>query len=423
MGSVGGGLHGSGGRVRLGPLLEIRSRSEQIAEPLSAEDQLVQSMPDVSPTKWHLAHTTWFFETFVLRRFHPEYSGFRPHYEVLFNSYYNSVGQQHPRPMRGMLSRPSLEEILEYRRVVDEALTELAEMGDVEEFAEVNALLELGGHHEQQHQELMLSDIKHVLFQNPSAPAYVARAAERSSFEPARAVGDARYLPIEGGLVSIGCQGGAFSFDNERPAHQAFLSDFALSERPLIVADVLEFIEAGGYADPLLWLSDGWAWRRDHQVDSPLYYTKQESGWSIFTHHGLEHADPSQVACHLTFFEADAMARFFGARLPTEFEWEHAARVQASPKGRRGSEEPSRSVPLMASGVWEWTSSAYLPYPGYRPAPGAVGEYNGKFMHNQMVLRGRSWATSRGHERVSYRNFFPSAAAWQFTGVRLARDA
>lgn len=402
----------------LGFVGEVRKQSTQLAAPLSAEDQLVQSMPDVSPTKWHLAHTTWFFETFVLRPFLPEYRVFSPEFELLFNSYYNSIGQQHPRPRRGMLSRPSLSEVLHYRELVDRELQRLGVEGLDEEFSEVATLLELGAHHEQQHQELMLTDIKHVLFQNPSFPDYCALPDAPFRMAPARASGSAQWLHYDGGVVPIGASGAGFHFDNEAPRHDALIRDFRLRDQPLLVADVLSFMEAGGYRDPLLWLSEGWSWVQKEQVEHPLYFVPRGEGWSAFTHHGLQPLDPRQVACHLTFFEADAMARFFEARLPTEFEWEHAAR---SASGRERSE--TSSIALMESGVWEWTSSSYLPYPGFRTAAGSVGEYNGKFMHNQMVLKGRSWATPRGHERISYRNFFPSSAAWQLTGVRLAKDA
>lgn len=410
-------------RLRIEFVLNVRKQSVRLAETLSVEDQLVQSMPDASPTKWHLAHTTWFFETFVLRRF---LLGYRVHcsdFELLFNSYYNSIGQQHPRSRRGMISRPSLSEVLEYREIVEAALQELEGEAVVGDAQELLILLELGAQHEQQHQELMLTDIKHVLFQNPSFPAYCQLSDAPFKMQPAQAETDAKWVRYDGGVRAVGAEPAGFHFDNEGPVHDVMLRDFYLSDQPLLVAHVLEFIEAGGYADPLLWLSEGWAWVQKCQVEHPLYYVRRKQGLSVFTHQGLQPLEAPQVACHLSFFEADALARFFGARLPTEFEWEHAAWTSLARMTNPPNSHEESSIPLMKSGVWEWTGSAYLAFPGYRPAAGAVGEYNGKFMHNQMVLRGRSWATPAGHERITYRNFFPGSSAWQFTGVRLAKDA
>lgn len=403
----------------------VRSHTESLAAPLSAEDQLVQSMPDVSPTKWHLAHTSWFFETFLLRRFLPEYRVFHPQFEQLFNSYYNSVGAQFKRACRGMLSRPSLSEILEYRAHVDAAMATLLSR----ESTEPHQLLELGLHHEQQHQELILTDIKHVLAQNPLHPAY--RPEPVLSPVATRTASPLSYVSFQGGIVSIGTSDENFHFDNEGPAHRCWLEDFALASRPVTNGEVLEFIEAGGYRDPLLWLSDGWNWVQSHGVDCPLYWeTCSNGGFDQFSLHGLHPLNPAETASHLTYFEADAIARFMGARLPTEQEWEIAAKQQSpadlqfDPRcirpGVAPASEPDQLSQLVG-GVWEWTQSAYSPYPGFTAPEGAVGEYNGKFMHNQMVLRGGSCATSNHHMRLTYRNFFPSHAQWQFSGFRLAR--
>lgn len=406
--------------------LTVRSQSETLAAPLSPEDQTIQSMPDVSPTKWHLAHTSWFFETFLLRRFVRGYRPFRDEYEVLFNSYYNSVGVQFPRDRRGHLSRPGKEEVLAYRHHVDAAMGRLFETLP----AEAEEMVVLGLHHEEQHQELLLTDIKHVLFQNPLAPVYVPRDAPPASSETDRNAARLTFVGLEGGAVQIGFSGNGFCFDNERPQHRVLLADFELASRPLNNGDVLSFIAAGGYDDPHLWLSDGWAHIKTLQLDAPLYWSRGEDGWSHFTLHGSEPVNPHETACHLSYFEADAMARFFGARLPTEFEWEHAAKGTHPISSQFRHESLSPGIPAprptgtfaqVLGGVWEWTQSAYAAYPGYQPLRGAVGEYNGKFMHNQFVLRGGSCITPSGHARVTYRNFFPSSARWQMSGVRLAK--
>lgn len=387
---------------------------------------MVQSMPDVSPTKWHLAHTSWFFETFLLRRFLPDYRVFHPQYELLFNSYYNSVGAQFTRARRGMLSRPSRDEILEYRAHVDEGMAALLNQGSDES----HPLLELGLHHEQQHQELLLTDIKHVLFQNPLAPAY--RAEPVISPVATRTAEPLRFIPVAGGIVSIGHEGSSFHFDNEGPRHKALIDDFALASRPVTNGEVLQFIEAGAYRDPLLWLSDGWNWVQSEKRSCPLYWCDrlEGDGYDQFSLHGRHALNPAETASHLTYFEADAIARFMGARLPTEQEWESAANQQTPSDlafdaqcirpGVAPSVE-SGKLSQLVGGVWEWTQSPYSPYPGFTAPEGAVGEYNGKFMHNQMVLRGGSCATSNHHMRLTYRNFFPSHAQWQFSGLRLAR--
>jgi ergothioneine biosynthesis protein EgtB len=375
---------------------QVRASSGALAGALSAEDCALQSMPDASPVKWHLAHTTWFFETFVLARFAAGHRTFHPAYRFLFNSYYNAVGEQFSRPQRGMLSRPSLDEVRAYRASVDEAMARLLLGPTLSD--EALGLVELGLHHEQQHQELILTDVKHLLSLNPLEPALGAQAPHPAGDGAALA-----WRAFEGGEADIGHDGTGFCFDNEVPRHRALLVPFEIASRPATNAELLAFVEDGGYRRPELWLSEGWALASAQGWQAPLYWRRREGGWREFTLRGAVALDLAAPASHLSHFEADAFARWAGARLPTEFEWEHAA-----PEGGE---------------VWEWTSSSYGPYPGYRPAPGAVGEYNGKFMSNQYVLRGASCATPAGHARRTYRNFFPSGARWQFSGVRLARDA
>ena len=373
----------------------IRKATTGLAAGLSAEDCALQSMPDASPVKWHLVHTTWFFETFLLARFASGYRDFHPAHRFLFNSYYNAVGEQFPRAQRGMISRPSLEEVRRYREHVDAGMAAL--LGGATLPDEALGLAELGLHHEQQHQELVLTDLKHLLSLNPLAPAY-REGAPRPAAPAALA-----WQAHAGGETWIGHDGAGFAFDNELPRHRVLLEPFELASRPATNAEFLAFVEDGGYRRPELWLSEGWAIARAQGWAAPLYWRKRDGAWTEFTLHGAQPLDAHASVAHLSHFEADAFARWAGARLPTEFEWEHAA--------------PD------AGAVWEWTSSSYGPYPGYRPAAGAVGEYNGKFMSNQYVLRGGSSATPPGHLRPSYRNFFPSGARWQFSGVRLARDA
>jgi len=373
----------------------IRKASERLAEGLSAEDCALQSMPDASPVKWHLAHTTWFFETFVLERHAPAHAPFHPAYRFLFNSYYNAIGEQYPRPQRGMMSRPGLDEVMRYRAYVDERMGELLRGRTLADDA--LDLVELGLRHEQQHQELILTDLKHLLSLNPLEPAYRVGAPE-----PARASALA-WRPWAGGEVEIGHNGTGFAFDNEFPRHRVILSPFELANRPATNAEYLVFIEDGGYRRPELWLSEGWVAATAQRWEAPLYWRKRDGAWHAFTLHGLQPLDANASVTHVSHFEADAFAHWSRARLPTEFELEAASGAFAD--------------------VWQWTSSSYGPYPGYRPTPGAVGEYNGKFMSNQYVLRGGSSATPPGHPRATYRNFFPSAARWQFSGVRLARDA
>jgi ergothioneine biosynthesis protein EgtB len=374
----------------------IRKASLALAQDLSAEDCALQSMPDASPVKWHLAHTTWFFETFVLERFAAGYRAFHPDFRYLFNSYYNAVGEQFPRPQRGLVSRPGLDEVRRYRHAVDASLAGLLAGRTLPD--EALGLVELGLQHEQQHQELILTDLKHLFSLNPLEPAYGALAPQ-----PEARPGALAWRAVAECAAEFGDDGTGFSFDNERPRHRQLLAPFEIASRPASNAEFLAFIEDGGYRRPELWLSEGWATVSAQGWQAPLYWRRREGAWGEFTLRGLQPLDPDRPVSHLSHFEADAYARWAGARLPTEYEWEHAAEDHGA--------------------VWEWTSSSYGPYPGYRPAAGAVGEYNGKFMSNQYVLRGGSCATPPGHARRSYRNFFPSAARWQFSGVRLARDA
>jgi ergothioneine biosynthesis protein EgtB len=397
---------------------------------LAVEDCVIQSMSDVSPMRWHLAHTTWFFETFVLARADAGYRLVNPAYEVLFNSYYNSVGRQFPRPQRGLLSRPTMAQVWEYREEIDRRVEEY--LGGREPLPELLAVVELGLHHEQQHQELMHTDLKHVFSCNPLLPAY--------QDEPQPSLGQRtplEWIPFDEGVNSFGHDGVGFAFDNEGPRHRVFLEPFALASRPTTNAEFLEFVEAGGYRRADLWLSLGWDRVQSERWEAPLYWRRDEgAGWQEFTLAGLLPLNLEAPVCHLSYFEADAFARWCGARLPTEAEWEVAAQMDSSfredvdgnfVESRRLHPAPagagdSRRLSQMFGDVWEWTSSSYAPYPGYRPAEGALGEYNGKFMCNQYVLRGGSCVTPRSHLRPTYRNFFPPEARWQFTGVRLARD-
>jgi ergothioneine biosynthesis protein EgtB len=402
----------------------IREFSEKLCETLEPEDCVVQTMPEVSPTKWHLAHTSWFFETFILKEALPDYAPIHPRYAYLFNSYYNAAGKMHCRPKRGLISRPTLRETLEYRRRVDTLMLALFEKaGLVEKFAPI---ILLGLHHEQQHQELMLTDIKHVFSENPLRPVFRDRSRLKSAPVP-----QMPWLTFPGGVYQLGYEGDGFHFDNEGPRHHQFLERFQLAQRLVTNGDYLEFVEDGGYRRAEFWLSLGWYTVNEQRWEAPLYWEKHDGSWSAFTLAGMRELDKSEPVCHVSYFEADAFARWAGARLPTEFEWEVAAE-NLPYAGNFAEKETFHPKPLddMAAGqplaqmfgdVWEWTSSSYSPYPGYAPTSGALGEYNGKFMCNQYVLRGGSCATSQSHIRKTYRNFFPPNARWQFMGIRLAK--
>jgi len=399
---------------------QVRRRSVHLAEPLSAEDCCAQSMPDASPVKWHLAHTTWFFETFILEPRESGFQPFHPAFRVLFNSYYNGVGDKHPRPRRGLLTRPSFDAVLAYRADVDRRIARLLEVAGNDRA--LATLVELGLQHEQQHQELILTDVKHLLAQNPTCPAYLDSPLPASD-----APRPADWVAFDGGLAEIGHTGRGFAFDNELPRHRQYLAPFALASNLATNADYLAFVEAGGYRDPSLWLAEGWDKVASGELAHPLYWQQDEDGrWREFTLHGLLPLDPARPVTHVSLYEADAYARWRGARLPTEAEWEFAARDVAIGCGDTNMHPAPRAsgstgLSQMFGECWQWTSSSYAPYPGFAPAPGAIGEYNGKFMVNQYVLRGSSCATPHGHARASYRNFFPAGARWQFTGIRLAR--
>ena len=438
---------------------QVRQQSERLIQPLSAEDCQLQSMPDASPAKWHLAHLTWFFETFVLERFEADFKPFEASFRTLFNSYYNAVGDKFPRPQRGLISRPSLAQVLTYRSQVDhrmlKTMAQVFTEGTAADIKTLNDLVELGLQHEQQHQELLLTDIKHALSLNPAQPAYAKRwPLAVTSPQPVA------WHRFEGGLVEHGhdaAQDGAFAFDNETPRHRTYIAPFELASRPVTNGEMIAFIADGGYQRPELWLAMGWDWVTGQleqksggqgQPLLPFYWQRSDEGddaggsaYKNFTLQGLVAVDPNTPVCHINYFEADALARWAGARLPTEFEWEFVARSLTSgnhtgsgaaplqgnfvestsfhplPQQSRDAHAPSQ----MFGDVWEWTQSNYNPYPGYQPWEGLVGEYNGKFMCNQFVLRGGSAATPQSHARSSYRNFFPPDARWQFSGVRLAR--
>ncbi len=398
----------------------VRADSLRFCSPLETEDYSLQAMADTSPPKWHLAHTTWFFETFILREHVEDYRPFNPAFEVLFNSYYNGIGAQYPRPQRGLLSRPVLQEVLDYRQHVDTAVTQLLDQGHPES-EEISRLVELGTHHEQQHQELFFTDIKYSLSRNPLYPAY--REGEIGSAAPARPLG---WQEHPGGQVAVGHPGEDFCFDNEQPRHEVLLQPFLLADRLVTNAEYLAFMEDGGYRRPELWLSDGWAVVQERGWQAPLYWLQDGGNWREYTLYGAQSLDPARPVSHVSGYEADAYARWAGSRLPTEFEWEACAvnsplEGQFVDSNRLHPEAAAEGDAQLHGCLWEWTSSAYGPYPGYKPAAGAVGEYNGKFMANQLVLRGGSCVTSRSQLRPSYRNFFYPPDRWQFTGIRLAR--
>ena len=405
----------------------IREFSERLCATLEPEDYVVQSMPDVSPTKWHLAHTSWFFETFILKVWMPGYQPEVPEYAYLFNSYYNAAGDMHRRDLRGLISRPTVAEAYRFRHSIDAHIQELLESAEEELIDQIEPVFTIGLHHEQQHQELLVTDIKHVFAQNPLYPIFQERTAKRKD----EGIAPCQFIDFEEAIVEIGHAGRGFSYDNEGPRHRALGPAFSLATRPITNGEYLEFVEAGGYTRPEYWLSLGWTTVNEQGWEAPLYWTKRDGAWWNFSLSGMRPVDAAEPVTHVSHFEADAFANWQGARLPTEFEWERAA-TGLPIAGNFVDDERFHPAPLasapdgrlqqMFGDVWEWTRSAYLPYPGYRAAPGALGEYNGKFMSNQMVLRGGSCATSRNHIRPTYRNFFQPEKRWQFTGIRLARD-
>jgi len=420
--------------------LQVRAQTVALAAPLGEADAQAQSMPDASPAKWHLAHVTWFLETFVLERFEPGFKPHHPAFRVLFNSYYNGVGEQHPRAQRGLITRPSLAEVLAWRAAVDERVAALLSSLPEQAGCELASLVEVGLQHEQQHQELLLTDLMHLFSLNPLSPVY--RPQWPLTTVSPRAL---EWVGLEGGLVDIGHDGAGFAFDNESPCHRHWLRPYALANRLTTHGEWAAFVADGGYRSPRWWLAAGWDWVSSQRIEAPLYWRRATAvgdAWRVFTLHGEVPLDPHTPITHISFFEADAFARWSSAqhagphpcRLPTEAEWEHAAGglpPSAIAEGNFVESHALHPVPVaraqagltqMFGDVWEWTNSSYLAYPGYRPWAGAVGEYNGKFMVNQMVLRGGSCATPRAHIRASYRNFFATDARWQFNGLRLARD-
>ena len=412
--------------------LQTRRWTESLASPLDVEDQVIQSMPDASPTRWHLAHTTWFFETFLLAKFQPDYASTYPQFEYLFNSYYNTIGQQFPRSKRGLISRPTVSQVNDYRHDIDQRIADLLDQNDLA--SDVSRLVEIGIQHEQQHQELILTDIKHVLGCNPLDPIYHSDCAlpesglQQESIATNRA--ESSWLQFDAGTYQIGSTGDGFAFDNEHPRHSVLLNPFRLATRLVTNQDFLEFIRDGGYERPEFWLSVGWSWVNESSIRSPMYWDISKDNPTTFTLGGRREVEPHEPVVHVSFFEADAFARWSGCRLPTEFEWEVASADQSVQGNLADSRRfhPATSRELLPGinqafgDVWEWTSSPYVGYPGYRAPAGAIGEYNGKFMCDQWVLRGGSCATPGSHIRFTYRNFFPASARWQFSGIRLAQD-
>jgi ergothioneine biosynthesis protein EgtB len=415
---------------------QIRKFTNALCVGLEPEDCVVQSMPDVSPTKWHLAHTTWFFETFILKKFVPGYRAEIPEYAYLFNSYYNAAGDMHRRDLRGLISRPTVGQAQRYRASIDSHIDELLSNPDESLLDEIEPILVLGVHHEQQHQELLITDIKHVLAQNPLDPVF----RQRNRDVAAKRISPIRFIDFEETVTVMGHDGDGFAYDNEGPRHQALVPAFSLATRPVTNGEYIAFIEDNGYHRPEFWLSLGWMTVNEQRWNAPHYWTKRDGAWWSFTLSGLRPVDQFEPVTHVSYFEADAYANWAGARLPTEFEWERAALscpiegnfvetelfhpaplIGASAVSAERPDQHRRLVQMFGD-VWEWTRSAYSPYPGYRTASGALGEYNGKFMCNQYVLRGGSCATSRTHIRRTYRNFFQPEKRWQFTGIRLARD-
>ena len=434
-------------RQDLHAYLASRQRSIDICAPLETEDYVIQTMPDVSPPKWHLAHTSWFFETFILAEFEPTYTLYHPQFDTLFNSYYVTHSDPYPRPARGMLSRPTVEQVLAYRAHVDAAMTQLIQDASDSHWQAIQPLLTLGINHEQQHQELMLTDIKNILSINPLQPCYLkhkpAAASNSGNIENDRL----RWSSYQGGIVETGHDGDSFAYDNEGPAHRVYLDNFKLATRCITNGEYIDFIESGGYQQAELWLSDGWSTIHAENWQAPLYWRQVDGEWYYFTFSGLRPVDRDAAVCHVSYFEADAYASWANKRLPTEHEWELAAKqlIQLENAATGNFYEQQQYQPVAVStcagvnqqdkqqidkppvqqmfgDVWEWTASPYIAYPGYKPAQGSIGEYNGKFMSGQMVLRGGSFATAQNHIRATYRNFFYAKDRWQFSGFRLADD-
>ena len=414
---------------------KVRGFSHTLAEPLETEDYVIQSMPDVSPTKWHLAHTSWFFETFILAKSIRNYKSPNPQYAYLFNSYYVQAGERHYRPKRGLISRPTVEDTYNYRNHVDENMIELMENANGKLWEDLAPVIEIGIHHEQQHQELILTDIKHVFSENPLRPAYAGNKTENGdkASKPRKNKPKSTWVEFDGGVHLIGHGEEGFGYDNEYPMHKVYLEPFSLKTSLVTNGEYMEFMEASGYKTPELWLSEGWATVEKNGWEAPYYWEKRGGNWQEFSLNGMKEIDPFEPISHLSYFEADAYARWAGYRLPTEAEWEVAASglpvegnfvddMKFHPEALSGGPKDN-GLKQMYGDVWEWTSSPYVSYPGFKTLPGALGEYNGKFMCNQMVLRGGSCATSKSHIRKTYRNFFPPEARWQFMGFRLAKDA
>lgn len=403
---------------------EIRSFSLQLAEPLEKEDYVVQAMENTSPTKWHLAHVSWFFETFLLDKVYEDYKSLHPQYAYIFNSYYLQTGKPHSRSKRGLLTRPSVDEVMSYREYVNEQVLKFLANASDEEIEEYGYIIEIGNHHEQQHQELMITDFKYLFAQNPLFPAY-----KELEIPESKMTGSHKWIGFEEGIYEVGNQGGEFIYDNEHPRHRVFLEPFELADRLVTNGDYLAFIEDDGYRRSELWLDDGWATVNKRAWESPLYWIKKDGSWFHYTLGGLREVNPAEPLTHVSYYEADAYARWADARLPTEAEWEVAAAdlpyegnfVETGNFHPRPLQNDKKGLKQMFGDVWEWTKSAYDAYPGYEPLPGALGEYNGKFMCSQYVLRGGSCATSETHIRKTYRNFFYPDARWQFNGIRLAR--
>ncbi|WP_455210924.1 ergothioneine biosynthesis protein EgtB [Kaarinaea lacus] len=401
----------------------IRHDSESLCTPLEIEDYGIQTMPEVSPPKWHLAHTSWFFETMLLKPYLSAYRPYHKKYAELFNSYYDTIGTYHPRPQRGLLSRPTVKEIYEYRAFIDEHINSLLSQTDHPQWAEISRRMIIGVNHEQQHQELMLTDIKNIFAYNPLRPVY------RELPQPQGKATLMKWISIKGGIQSIGFDADGFAYDNESPRHKVYLNDYYLASRPITNGEFMEFISDGGYERPDYWLSDAWQIIRQQHWQAPLYWERRNGQWWTMTLSGMLPVDKYAPVCHVSYYEAAAYAQWAGARLPTEAEWENAAAEQPVQGNFRNQQllQPAAaasdgSLKQMFGDVWEWTQSPYTPYPGYRAEAGPLGEYNGKFMSNQMVLRGGSCVTPLDHIRPTYRNFFYPAERWQFSGLRLAKD-